>query len=119
MVCGHVRFKSVALVNEVERTGPVTELSIYETKGACGGSGEESMVAAQKGKTSQDRKGKSNGKRNSLRADALEHLYGEAHVLTLRASFESEQLPALSSSVQVDEGGHLDHSERSGDVGSS
>ena len=81
------------------------------------------MVAAPKGKTSEDRKGsKSNGRRNSLRADALEqleHLYGEAHVLTLRASFESQQLPALSRSVQINEGGHLDHSRRSGNVGSS
>ena len=54
------------------------------------------MVAAQKGKASQGRKGsKSNGRENSLRTNALEHLYGEAHVLTLRASFESQQLPAL------------------------
>ena len=72
------------------------------------------------GKTSYDRKGsKSKGRRNSLRNDVLKHLYGEAHVLTLRASFESQQLPALSRSVQVNEGGHLDHSRRSGDVGTS
>ena len=75
------------------------------------------MVAAQKGKTSKGGKGsKSNGKRNSLRADALEHLYGEAHVLTLRVSIDS---PTLSASLQVDVSGHLDHSRRSGDVGSS
>ena len=75
------------------------------------------MVAAQRGKRAKGRK--SSGRRNSLRNDALENLYREAHVLTLRASFESQQLPALSISVQVDEGGHLDHSERSGDIGSS
>ena len=78
------------------------------------------MVAAQKGKASLGRKGsKSNGGRNSLRADPLEHLCNEAHVLTLRASFESQQFHALSRSVQVNEGGHLDHSRRSGDVGTS
>ena len=48
------------------------------------------------------------------------NIYSEAHVLPLRASFESQQLPALSRLVlQVDEGSHLDHSGRSGDVGSS
>ena len=61
------------------------------------------MVAAHKGKTSKGGKGsKSNGRRSSLRADALKHLYGEAHVLTLRATLESQQLSALSRSVQVD-----------------
>ena len=52
MVRGVVCFTSVALVNEVERTGTVTESSIYYIKGACGRRGEESMVAAQKGKAS-------------------------------------------------------------------
>ena len=67
------------------------------------------MAVAQKEKTSYGRKrSKSKGRRNSPRADALEHLGNEAHVLTLRASFKSQQLPALSISVQVDGSGHRD-----------
>ena len=46
------------------------------------------------GKTSYDRKGrKSSGRRNSLRNDALENLYREAHVLTLRASLNLNSSP--------------------------
>ena len=74
--------------------------------GACGRRGGESLVAARKGKTREGRKGsKSNERKNSLRADALEHLCDEAHDLTLRACFESQRLPALSVSVHVDESG--------------
>ena len=47
-----------------------------------------------------------NQRRNSLRADALEHLCDEAHGLTLRASFISQQLSAISISIHVDESGH-------------
>lgn len=41
--------------------------------------------------------------RTGIGADALEHLCDEAHVLTLCASLESQQLLALSISVHVDE----------------
>ena len=39
MVCGLVRFISMALVNEVKRTGTATESSVYQTSGGIGGMG--------------------------------------------------------------------------------
>ena len=72
---------------------------------ACGRGGGK--VWLRKEKRRDGRKGsRSNGRRNSLEVDALEHLCDEAHVVTLRASFESQQLLALSISVHADEIGH-------------
>ena len=48
---------------------------------------------------------KFNGRRKSPRAVAPEHLCNEAHVLTLW-SFESQHLPAPSTSKRVDESSH-------------
>ena len=73
------------LVNGVRETGTDKELLVYETnKGIRMGRGGTGLVAAHKETTRQGRKGsKSNVRRNSLEADALEHLYDEAHIITL------------------------------------
>ena len=116
----------MALVDKVKRTGTITQLSIYQTNGGMQKKRGGKYGCGTEGEKSYGRKGsKSSGGRNSLRADAPEHLCNETPVLTLRASFESQQLPALSISVQVDESGHRDSfwSQREvgsrGDVGSS
>ena len=50
MVYGLVHFRSMTLVNEVERTGTATGSSVYQTHGGIrrmGGRPEISLVAAQ------------------------------------------------------------------------
>lgn len=44
----------------------------------------------------------------NLRADALVDICNGIHAVSLRASFESQQLPAISISVYVVESGHRD-----------
>ena len=63
-------------------------------------------MAAQKGRIRQGRKGsKSNGRKNSLGADALKHLCDEC-IISLRASFECQHSTRSLYRVHGDESGH-------------
>jgi len=83
----------MALVNEVKRTGTVTELSGHAERWGWHRRGKQ-------GKVERGAKLMEGGTHSELM-----HSCNEAQVLTPRASFASQQLPALSISVYVDESG--------------
>ena len=51
MVCGLARFRSMALVNEVKRTGTSQNHQYIRLNGGMRKKGEGSLVAVQKGQT--------------------------------------------------------------------
>ena len=96
----------MALVNEVKRTGAVTDYQYITLTGGMRKKGGKVWLRHRRGKRSKVERGV-----NLMQGGTHSELMHSKHfamrpMTTLRVCFESQRLPALPTSVHVDENGH-------------